>query len=334
MVSRYKQVYGDAKYDEENSLLKHSYLNDFRKSKKEVQKAGINCMYGTWTTEELEILYTSIEEYKSKYKITNFKEYFKNVIIPNRRVLEISRELGKNILRRLGDIYLKIYSEFVENDTDKESSLTKDEIKHLLFLQELHGNKWKLIAKIMGRNETQVRNFYHNYHSPYARRKIRERLSNKTRIDFFPSEDERLLSIIKEHATSKNGKIDDLQIDWLLVAKKLGTRSALSCRNRWEFYLSPDFNTDILKTASSNSKDHHLIQKELNRKILKLIIDEEIKNKDDVDWEIIANRVGGNYNPKILHQRFLAFIKRRSKKLIKGTFRETLVDIWENIDSY
>ena len=52
--------------------------------------------------------------------------------------------------------------------------------------------------------------------------------------------------------------------------------------------------------SSPNSKDHHLIQKELNWKVLQLLIDEKIKNKDDVDWEIIANRVGGNYNPNIL----------------------------------
>ena len=75
--------------------------------------------------------------------------------------------------------------------------------------------------------------------------------------------------------------------------------------------MSTDFKTDIDKTSSSNSKDHHLIQKELNRKVLQLLIDEKIKNKDDIDWEIIANRVGGNYNPNILRQRFLAFIKRQ-----------------------
>ena len=328
-------MYGEsAKYDEENNLLKHPYLNDFWRSKKEVQEAGIVCMYGAWTTEELHILYKSIEEYKSKFKITNFKEYFRHVIIPSRRVLETSRELGKNIMRRLGDIYRKIYYEFVKSDTDKGSSLTKDEVKQLFSLQELHGNKWKLIGKIMGRNERQMSGVYHNYHSPYAVRKIRQKLSNRTRTDFLPSEDEKLLSIIREHATSKNGKIDELQIDWLLVAEKLGTRSAITCRNRWKFHLSTDFNTDILKTSSSNSEDHHLIQKELNRKVLKLFIDEEIKNKDDVDWEIIANRVGGNYNPNILRQRFLEFIKRQSKKLIKGTFRENLVDIWEKIDSY
>lgn len=80
-------MYGEsAKYDEENNLLKHPYLNDFSKSKKEVQEAGVACTFGAWTIEELDILYKSVEEYKSKYKITNFKEYFRSVIIPSRRV--------------------------------------------------------------------------------------------------------------------------------------------------------------------------------------------------------------------------------------------------------
>ena len=201
-------------------------------------------------------------------------------------------------------------------------------------MQELHGNKWKQIGKIMGRKERQVSNCYHNYHSPHALTKVRRKPSSRARIDFLPSEDEKLLSIIREHATSKTGKIDELQIDWLLVAEKLGTRSAITCRKRWKFHLSTYFKTDIDKTSSPNSKDHHLIQKELNWKVLQLLIDEKIKNKDDVDWEIIANRVGGNYNPNILRQRFLAFIKRQSEKLIKGTFREILVDVWEKMDSY
>ena len=116
----------------------------------------------------------------------------------------------------------------------------------------------------MGRKERQVSNCYHNYHSPHALTKVRRKPSSRARIDFLPSEDEKLLSIIREHATSKTGKIDELQIDWLLVAEKLGTRSAITCRKRWKFHLSTYFKTDIDKTSSPNSKDHHLIQKELN----------------------------------------------------------------------
>lgn len=144
---------------------------------------------------------------KATTKLPNFKECFRNVIIPSRRVLKTSRELGKNILRRLDDIYRKIYSEFIENDTVKRSSLTKDEIKQLFSLQELHGNKWKLIGKIMGRKERQVSNCYHNYHSPHALTKVRRKPSSRARTDVLPSEDEKLLRIIMEHTTSKNGKL-------------------------------------------------------------------------------------------------------------------------------
>ena len=74
--------------------MRQPYLSDFHKSRKELQGARIVFMYDAWTTKELGILYKSIKEYKSKSKITSFKEYFRIVVIPNKLVRKIPLELG------------------------------------------------------------------------------------------------------------------------------------------------------------------------------------------------------------------------------------------------
>ena len=65
--------------------------------------------------------------------------------------------------------------------------------------------------------------------------------------------------------------------------------------------------------SSSSGKDYRLIQNELYKNVLKLFIDKQIENKDDVDWKIIAYRIGGSCNPNLLLEQSLEFTRRRSK---------------------
>lgn len=55
------------------------------------------------------------------------------------------------------------------------------------------------------------------------------------------------------------------------------------------------------------------MQNEFYRNVLKLSIDEQIENKDDVDWKTIAYRIDGNCNANLLREQFLYLTRRQSK---------------------
>ena len=48
----------------------------------------------------------------------------------------------------------------------------------------------------------------------------------------------------------------------------------------------------------------------LKKKILKLFIDEQIEDKNDIDWKKVVEYLGENINTSELRRRFLRFLER------------------------
>ena len=311
-----------ATYDTENNPIKHPYLSNIHKTRKEIDKAGIVCMHGTWTKEEIDTLDRNIEKYQTEHKIKDFGEYLRNVVIPNRQIVEISRQLSKNIIRRLESVYKRIYYQFASNNIKLGSSLSKDEINQISVLQKLHGNKWKLIGKVMGRSQKDLCTYFHNRNSPHHRKGIFQICSTKKRTTFLPSEYEKLINIIQTQASVETGKINDSKINWVSVAREFGTRNAVTCQRRWSTVLSTRIKSGITE------KDQRSMYQDLKKKILKLFIDEQIEDKNDIDWKKVVEYLGENVNPSELRRRFLRFLERQTGKRTKKTFRESLLDKW------
>ena len=70
----------------------------------------------------------------------------------------------------------------------------------------------------------------------------------------------------------------------------------------------------------------------LKKKILKLFIDEQIEDKNDIDWKKVVQYLGENINPSELRRRLLRFLERQTGKTTKKTFRESLLDKWCEIN--
>ena len=71
---------------------------------------------------------------------------------------------------------------------------------------------------------------------------------------------------------------------------------------------------------------------DLKNKILKLFIDEQIEDKNDIDWTKVVEYLGENVNHSELRRRFLSFIERQTGKTTKKIFRESLLDKWYNMN--
>ena len=315
-----------ATYDKEKNLIKHPYLSNIRKTRKEIDEAGIACMHGTWMKEEIDTLNRNIEKYQTEHKIKDFGEYFRNVVIPNRQIVETSRQLSKNIIRRLENVYKRIYNQFAAYNIKLGSSLSKDEINQISALQKLYGNKWKLIGKVIGRSQKDLCTYFHNRNSPYRKKGIFQICSTKKRITFLPSEDEKLINIIRTQASDEMGKINDSKINWVSVARELSTRNAVTCQRRWSTVLSTRIKSGITE------KDQRSMYQDFKKKILKLFIDEQIEDKNDIDWTKVVEYLGENVNPSMLRQRFLSFVEGKTGKTTKKTFRERLLDKWCEIN--
>ena len=330
-LSRFQMAYVKfAKYDANNALIKHPYLCDIKKTKKQIEEANIVCMHGTWTNAEMQILYEGISNYKRKYNVDNFGDHFRNVLSSKRKVAGISLEVGRNINRRLRSINGKLYIMHACKDNKKDKPLSQEEKDQILSLQKIHGNKWKLISEIIGRNLSTVSTFYNNRYSPYHQKSVTI-TSSKRKRRFSSAEDQILLKLVLKQGLERNGKINESKINWLAIAEEIGTRTASDVMKRWQFRLSTNFNNDIVKTFyfDPSGKDRRSRQLEINVKILKILIKKKIEDKNDINWKCISQCIGDNYDPRILKVRFDSFLVRHTNSLIQKTYYENLNEIYE-----
>ncbi|XP_029575842.1 transcription termination factor 1 isoform X2 [Salmo trutta] len=259
---------------------------------KEFRRQGISLRTGRYSAQENKQLMSNINDFLALTGIENAAKLFhtkrfKDEMTRIRR-LKSHHRFHERIAEGIPRPWHKIYSRGGRKMFDGSSykgrrRFSEDELYSLKKLQTLHGNNWVKISQLTGRSETPLRKRFSQIFAnlgPWSEEELK-----------------RLMEAVRDHllgqvepgrgpATIKKDKLYN-NIPWTDVCRRVKTRHRDQCRMKWLGVMAhkmangqPVFSGGV-KTLKAKVD------------LIKALNAMQVEDATDVDWEEIANTIGG-----------------------------------------
>ncbi|XP_030643221.1 cyclin-D-binding Myb-like transcription factor 1 [Chanos chanos] len=237
---------------------------------------------GMWSKEEIDILMNNIDRYLKSRGIQDATEIIFEMSKEERK--DFYRSIAWGLNRPLFAVYRRVLRMY--DNRNHVGKYTQDEIDKLKELREKHGNDWATIGAALGRSASSVKD----------RCRLMKDTCNTGK--WTEEEERRLAEVVHELTGTEAGDVVTQGVSWASVAELVGTRSEKQCRSKWLNYLNwkQSGGTEWTKEDDIN----------LVRKIAEL----EVKDENDINWEVLAGGWSSVRSPQWLRSKWWT-IKRQ-----------------------
>ena len=181
--------------------------------------------------------------------------------------------------------------------------------------------KWLDLSYKIYRPITEVRtkvNYYYNYWLSLRPDACSKPLTRRSR--YSEEEDKRLLDALNRmHTDVESGLFDEERINWHTVALFVKTRSAFSCMQHWEFYLSEQEENAHLREPWRHKDVYRMC-----RVICDYVERHNIESFRDIPWQTIKDSEDVRQPVKRMRKKFRNFLNARN---LSSSKRAPLLEI-------
>ncbi|KAL3862446.1 hypothetical protein ACJMK2_008410 [Sinanodonta woodiana] len=270
-------------------------VNFEMKHVKILEENGIYVREGKWTKEEDDRLCKNLQEYLNvnteytKYEVLWAEDFTEKLQI--QKVLRETR-FFKMLAYRMNRMIYACYrrARLLNTDAGMKGEFSEEEIAELIRLIQLHGNKWKKIAEIMGRSPQNVIDKVKN-------------LEGCVKGAWSETQSTLLRNSIESVVQQNNLDINDENLPWALIALRVPGRNGNQCRYHWLVHLRK---TVMIQADNKWSFEQDQI-------LLNSLREQNLENENEIDWKRIQNSLGGSYSLMFLKQKW-----NNHKKTIHG----------------
>ncbi|XP_041430963.1 transcription termination factor 1 isoform X2 [Xenopus laevis] len=248
---------------------------------------GIPFMTGRFTTEENQRLEQNVMEFQALTGISSGDKLFNSFKYPEekamiervKRMFYFRRRIAEGIPRTTSEVCIRGAKMF--DFTSTKGLYSKDEVEQLKRHIEVHGNKWKKIAPLMGRNNVTLQ---------LKASQLRRETNSGT---WSTVETNKLIDAIKHFVVKPDkGPLDTIPkcdvytgIPWVQVEEKVETRNWSQCKIKWSNILLLRMNNgvNVFKGASGA---------EIKINMIKWLHDHGPAESGQIQWEVLADVLG------------------------------------------
>uniref|UniRef100_A0A803JP56 Transcription termination factor, RNA polymerase I n=1 Tax=Xenopus tropicalis TaxID=8364 RepID=A0A803JP56_XENTR len=318
-----------------NSTISHIVREDLERIRAAKIK-GIPFMTGRFTTEENQRLEENVKEFMALTGISSGDKLFSSFKYPDeksliervKRMYNFRRRIAEGIPRTTTEVFIRGGKMF--DLTSNKGHYSKEEVEQLKKHMEMHGNKWRTIAPLMGRNNVTLQ--------LKASQMRRETNSGKWSAE----EVNKLIDALKNFIVKPGkGPLDTIAkcdlysgIPWVQVEEKVETRNWSQCKIKWSEILLLRMNNGVNVFQGASGI-------ELLINMIKWLHDFGPAESGQIKWEELAE-VLGNIPPLLLQNKFV-YIKRRyipdyhnltHQEILYHLYTETIPHLEERLNTF
>ncbi|KAK3593282.1 hypothetical protein CHS0354_012378 [Potamilus streckersoni] len=283
----------------EKDAIIHPYninsVNFEMKHVKILEENGIFLRQGKWTKEEDDHLCKNLQEYlNANTQYTKHEVLCAEDFTEKTQIQKFLRQTGfyKKLAFRLNRMIYACYrrARLLNTDVGMKGEFSEDEISELIRLIQLHGNKWKKIAELLGRSPQNVIDKVKN-------------LEGCVKGPWSEAETTLLQNSIESVVKQNHLDINDTNLPWALIALHVPSRNGNQCRYHW---LVTQGKT--VMTQESNKWSF-----EQDRVLLNSLREQNLENENEINWKLIQNSLEESFSIMFLKQKW-----NNHKKTIHG----------------
>eukprot|EP00079_Xenopus_tropicalis_P038472 XP_017952243.1 PREDICTED: transcription termination factor 1 isoform X3 [Xenopus tropicalis] len=341
-----------------NSTISHIVREDLERIRAAKIK-GIPFMTGRFTTEENQRLEENVKEFMALTGISSGDKLFSSFKYPDeksliervKRMYNFRRRIAEGIPRTTTEVFIRGGKMF--DLTSNKGHYSKEEVEQLKKHMEMHGNKWRTIAPLMGRNNVTLqlkasqmrRGTCPYWQSPAVIIKCIQNTvtSAKTNSGKWSAEEvNKLIDALKNFIVKPGkGPLDTIAkcdlysgIPWVQVEEKVETRNWSQCKIKWSEILLLRMNNGVNVFQGASGI-------ELLINMIKWLHDFGPAESGQIKWEELAE-VLGNIPPLLLQNKFV-YIKRRyipdyhnltHQEILYHLYTETIPHLEERLNTF